>query len=112
LCRSRADQVATIRPTLLLLQAGVLALLASERSKELAVRQALGASRRHVVTEAAVEATLLTLTGGLLALAVGADGIRLVAALFWAACSQRQSPLDRVHCAARESFGGFSRPIR
>ena len=90
-----ADQVATIRPTLLLLQAGVLALLAigavnlvnllliraSGRSKEIAVRQALGASRRHVVTEAAVETTLLTLTGGLLALAVGAGGIRLVAAL-------------------------------
>ena len=90
-----ADQVAAIRPTLLLLQAGVLALLAigavnlvnllliraSGRSKEIAVRQALGASRRHVVTEAAVEAALLTLTGGGLALAVGAGGIRLVTAL-------------------------------
>jgi len=90
-----ADQVAAIRPTLLLLQAGVLALLligtvnlvnlllvrASGRSKELAVRQALGASRRHVATEAAVETTLLTLAGGLLGLAVGAAGIRLVAAL-------------------------------
>lgn len=91
----RADQVAAIRPTLLLLQAGVLALLAigavnlvnlllirtSARSKEIAVRQALGASRRHVVTEAVVETTLLSLTGGLLALAVGAGGIRLVTAL-------------------------------
>jgi predicted permease len=54
---------------------------ASGRSKELAVRQALGASRRHVVTEAVIETTLLTLMGGLLALAVGAGGIRLVAAL-------------------------------
>ena len=90
-----ADQVATIRPTLLLLQAGVLTLLligavnlvnlllirANARSKELAVRQALGASRRFIVTEAMVETTLLTLTGGLLGLAVGAGGIRLVAAL-------------------------------
>lgn len=90
-----ADQVTTIRPTLLLLQAGVLALLAigavnlvnllliraSGRSKELAVRQALGASRRHAVTEAIVETTTLTLLGGLLALAVGAFGIRLVVAL-------------------------------
>ena len=91
----RADQVAAVRPTLLLLQAGVLALLAigvvnlvnllliraSGRAKEIAVRQALGASRRHVVTEAVVETSLLTLIGGLLALAVGAGGIRLVAAL-------------------------------
>lgn len=90
-----ADQVATIRPTLLLLQAGVLALLAigavnlvnllliraSGRAKEIAVRQALGASRRHVVSEAIVETTLLTLTGGALALALGAAGIRLASAL-------------------------------
>jgi predicted permease len=90
-----ADQVATIRPTLLLLQAGVLALLAigavnlvnllliraSGRSKEIAVRQALGARRRHVVAEAVVETTVLTLAGGVFALAVGAGGIRLVAAL-------------------------------
>lgn len=90
-----ADQVAAIRPTLLLLQAGVLTLLligmvnltnlllirAHGRSKELAVRRALGASRRYVVSEALVETTLLTLSGGLLGLAVGAGGIRLLAAL-------------------------------
>ena len=88
-----ADHVAAIRPTLLLLQAGALALLligavnlvnlllvrASSRTKELAVRQALGASRRHVVTEVVVETTLLTLFGGLLGLAVGASGIKLLA---------------------------------
>ena len=74
-----ADHVAGIRPTLLLLQAGALALLligavnlvnlllirASGRVKEMAVRQALGASRRHVVSEVVVETTLLTLAGGL-----------------------------------------------
>lgn len=90
-----ADHVATIRPTLLLLQAGVLALLligtvnlvnlllirASGRVKELAVRQALGASRRYVVSEVVVETTLLTIVGGLLGLVVGAGGIRLLAAL-------------------------------
>src|SRR6185312_6345616 len=90
-----ADQVASIRPTLLLLQAGVLLLLligavnlvnlllirASGRVKELAVRQALGASRRYVVSEVVVETTLLALAGGLLGLWVGAGGIRLLAAL-------------------------------
>lgn len=90
-----ADQVASIRPTLLLLQAGVLALLligavnlmnlllvrASGRSKELAVRRALGASRRHVVTEVVLETNLLTLAGGLLGICAGWCGIRLVAAL-------------------------------
>jgi len=89
------DHVAAIRPTLLLLQAGVLALLligavnlvnlllirASSRGKELAVRQALGASRRHVVSEVLVETTLLTLLGGVLGLAGGAWGIHLLAAL-------------------------------
>jgi predicted permease len=90
-----ADHVEAIRPTLLLLQAAVLALLligtvnlvnlilirASSRVKELAVRQALGASRRHVVSEVMAESMLLALFGGLLGLAVGAGGIRLLAVL-------------------------------
>ena len=90
-----ADHVAAIRPTLLLLQAGAIALLligavnlvnlllvrASGRVKELAVRQALGASRGYVVSEVVVETTLLTLVGGLLGLAVGAGGIHLLGAL-------------------------------
>src|SRR5258707_455223 len=87
-----AEHVAAIRPTLLLLQAGAIALLligavnlvnlllvrASSRVKELAVRQALGASRGYVVSEAVVETTLLTLAGGLLGLAVCAGGIHLL----------------------------------
>ena len=90
-----ADHVAAIRPTLLLLEAGVLVLLligavnlvnlllvrASGRVKELAVRQALGASRGYVVSEVVVETTLLTLVGGLLGLAVGAGGIHLLRVL-------------------------------
>jgi len=89
-----ADHVAAIRPTLLLLQAAALALLligavnlvnlllvrASSRVKELAVRQALGASRGHVISEVVVETTLLTLSGGLLGLAVGAGGIQALRA--------------------------------
>jgi predicted permease len=91
----RADHVAAVRPTLLLIQAGALFLLliggvnlvnlllirASGRVKELAVRQAIGASRRHVVSGALVESLLLALTGGLLGLAAGAGGIRLLALL-------------------------------
>jgi predicted permease len=90
-----ADHVAAIRPTLLLLQAGAIALLligavnlvnlllvrASGRAKELAVRQALGASRGYVVSEVVVETTLLTLAGGVLGLAVSAGGIHLLRAL-------------------------------
>jgi predicted permease len=90
-----ADHVASVRPTLLLMQAGALALLligainlvnlllirATGRSKEMAVRQALGANRRHVVSEVIVEITLLTLAGGLLGLALGAGGISLVTRL-------------------------------
>jgi predicted permease len=89
-----ADQVAAIRPILMLLQAGSLALLAigavnlmnlllvraSGRAKERAVRQALGASRGHLVTEVAAETALLTLSGGLLGLAAAATAIRAVAA--------------------------------
>src|SRR5262249_38803058 len=74
-----AAEVAEVRPTLMILQAGVLFLLligvvnvtnlllirASGRMKELAVRQAIGASRRHVVAEVLVETLLLMSLGGL-----------------------------------------------
>jgi predicted permease len=91
----RADHVAAVRPTLLLLEAGVLVLLligavnlvnlllirASGRAKELAVRQALGAGWKYLVSEVVVETTLLTFAGGLLGLAAGAAGIQLLRAL-------------------------------
>jgi predicted permease len=91
----RADHVAAVRTTLLLLEAGVLVLLligavnfvnlllirASGRVKELAVRQALGAGWRYLVSEVLVETTLLTFAGGLLGLAMGAGGIQLLRGL-------------------------------
>ena len=106
----RADHVAAVRPTLLLVQAGALFLLliggvnlvnlllirASGRMKELAVRQALGASRRHVVSGVLVESTLLALTGGLLGLAAGAGGIRLLALL----------GVDRLPLGSQVAFDG------
>ncbi len=89
------DQVETVRPILLLLEAGVLALLligvvnlanlllirASGRVKEIAVRQALGASARRLLIEISIETFVLTLAGGLLAIVVGAAGVRLLNAL-------------------------------
>ena len=88
----RADHVASVRPALLLLEAGALVLLligavnlvnlllirASNRAKDLAVRQALGAGWKYLVSEVVVETTLLTIAGGLLGLAVGAGGIQLL----------------------------------
>ena len=90
-----ADYVRSIKPTLVLLQCGVLFLLliggvnlanlllirASGRTKELAVRQALGAGRRHIATEVLAETTLLALGGGLLGLALGWLGVALFRAL-------------------------------
>ena len=105
-----ADHVAAIRPTLLLLQAGAMALLligavnlvnllfvrASSRVKELAVRQALGASRGYLVSEVIVETTLLTIVGGLLGLAVGASGIHFLRVL----------GADRLPLGSRIAFDG------
>ncbi len=90
-----ADHVASIRPTLLLLQTGALFLLliggvnlvnlllirASGRTKELAVRQSMGANRRHVMSQVVTETVLLTLIGGLCGLAVGSAGVRLLSVL-------------------------------
>ncbi|MBA3762936.1 MAG: ABC transporter permease, partial [Chthoniobacterales bacterium] len=90
-----ADHVRSIRPTLWLMQGGVFFLLligavnlvnlllirASGRAKEMAIRQSMGASRRHVVTQVMVETILLTFCGGLLGVIVGAWGLRLLEVL-------------------------------
>jgi predicted permease len=90
-----ADHVREIRPMLLLLQGAVLFLLliggvnlvnlllirASGRSKELAVRQALGASAGRITKEVMLETVMLATAGGLLGLVVGAVGIRLLSVL-------------------------------
>src|SRR5947207_272869 len=106
-----ADHVRSIRPTLLLMQAGVFFLLligavnlvnlllirASGRAKEMAIRQSMGASRRHVVNQVMVETVLLTLVGGLLGLVVGASGIRLLEVL----------GADRLPLGAHIAFDGW-----
>lgn len=105
-----ADHVASIRPTLLLLQAGVLLLLlmgtvnlanlllvrANSRAKEITVRYALGASRALLFSEAIVGTTQITLFGGVLGMFVGAGGIHLLAAL----------GADRLPLGAHIAFDG------
>jgi predicted permease len=87
-----ADHVRAIRPTLWLMQGGALFLLlmavvnlinlhlirASGRMKDIAIRRSLGASSTQVVNHIATETLLLAFLGGLLGLAVGALGIRLL----------------------------------
>src|SRR5206468_7444901 len=82
-------------PTLLLMQGGVFFLLligavnlinlllirASGRAKEMAIRQSMGASRGHVVRQVVTETVLLTATGGLLGVLVGAWGTHLLQVL-------------------------------
>ncbi|HEY7058825.1 MAG TPA: FtsX-like permease family protein, partial [Vicinamibacterales bacterium] len=104
------SHVAAVRPTLLLIQVGVLFLLligivnlvnlllirASARLRELAIRQAMGASRRHVASSVMVETSVLTAMGAALGLAVGAVGIRLLLAL----------GADRLPLGAQIAFDG------
>ena len=106
-----ADHVRSIRSTLWLMQGGVFFLLligavnlvnlllirASGRAKEMAIRQSMGASRRHVVNQVMVETILLTLVGGLLGLVVGAWGIRLLDVL----------GADRLPLGAHIAFDGW-----
>ena len=106
-----ADHVRSIRPTLLLIQGGVFFLLligavnlvnlllirASGRAKEMAIRQSMGASRRHVVTQVMTETVLLTFVGGVLGLAVGAWGTRLLEIL----------GADRLPLGAQIAFDGW-----
>src|SRR6476469_2635478 len=106
-----AEHVRSIRPTLLLMQVGVFFLLligavnlvnlllirASGRAKEMAIRRSMGASRAHVVRQVMIETVLLTFVGGLLGLAVGAWGIRLLEVL----------GADRLPLGAHIAFNGW-----
>lgn len=90
-----AEHVRSIRPTLLLMQAGVFFLLligavnlgnlllirASSRAKEMAIRQSMGAGRRHVVTQVITETVSLTFVGGVFGVMTGAWGIHLLEVL-------------------------------
>jgi predicted permease len=105
-----ADHVRAIRPTLWLMQGGALFLLiigvvnlvnlllirASGHMKEVAIRRAMGASRLHVVHHVMVATLVLTSLGGLLGLAVGASGIRLLNVL----------GADRLPLGAQIAFDG------
>jgi predicted permease len=74
----------------------LLLIRASGRAKEMAIRQSMGAGRRHVVSQVMVETVLLTLVGGLLGLIVGAWGIRLLEIL----------GADRLPLGAHIAFNG------
>lgn len=89
----QADHVQSVRPVLWLLQAGAFLLLligslnlvnlllirASGRAKEFAIRQSMGATRRHIVSEVMSETVLLSLAGGVGGLGLAWFGIRMVA---------------------------------
>jgi predicted permease len=89
------DHIAAVRPVLTLLQCGVLLLVligsvnlanllsirAANRAKELTIRQAIGAGRGHIIGQVITETLLLTIAGGVLGLAIGAIGVRMVTAL-------------------------------
>jgi predicted permease len=91
----QGDYVASVRPTLVLLQAAALFLLAigcvnlvnllliraSNRSREIAIRQALGAGRRQIIGDVMTETMMLTAIGALLGLWVGEVGIRFLGRL-------------------------------
>jgi predicted permease len=62
----------------------------------MAIRQSMGASRRHVVTQVMVETILLTFCGGLLGVVVGSWGLRLLEVL----------GADRLPLGAHISFDG------
>jgi predicted permease len=101
-----ADHVSELRPVLLLLQAGVLCLLlvgtvnlanllmvrATGRTREYSLRQALGAGRWRLVRALLCESWLLSVTGGLLGIGLGASALRTIATLAGSLLPREVSP--------------------
>lgn len=106
-----ARHVESVRPALLLLQAGAIVLLviglvnvgnlflvrAGSRTRELAVRRAIGARASHIAGAVMAETLLLSAAGGAAGLAIARAGISLLGTL------GASRSAARLRCAAHRS---------
>jgi putative ABC transport system permease protein len=53
----------------------------TERTREIGIRRALGAKRKHITLQFLIETTVISLTGGLIGIGIGVGGSKLLSAI-------------------------------
>jgi putative ABC transport system permease protein len=82
----------------------------TERTREIGIRRALGAKRRHITLQFLIETTVISLTGGLIGIAIGigiATAVPMMAAMYTGDATRYQTQITLASVLASFVVSGL-----